>query len=61
MRSSSTTVKVDKLKPVAITGVALGLVSLIYLLVTDKNTAPMLNKLINTYNTGRMWSKLGIF
>lgn len=37
--------------------VALGGVGLIYLLLTDaKNTRKILNNLITSYNTGRMWS-----
>ena len=38
--------------------VALGAVGLAYLLLTDesKRTEKALNKVISTYNTGRMWS-----
>lgn len=37
--------------------VALGAVGLAYLLLTDesKRTEKALNKVISTYNTGRMW------
>lgn len=37
--------------------VLLGGVGLVYLLITDaKNTKKMVNSIITSYNTGRMWS-----
>lgn len=35
--------------------VGLGAIGLAYLLATDKRTEKLLNKVISTYNTGRMW------